>query len=252
MGKISIITITFNNFEELVDTIESLKVIESFKYEIIVINGGHCHKTKEYLEKNNHIISLSEPDKGISDAFNKGVKKATCNYLTFLNSGDFLLNEDHYKKSIIELDKDESLSLTFSSIIKGTETGERLLKPTHKPVGFGIPFPHQSAVYRASIFDEVGYFSLDYKIAMDFDHYLRMYNKDMKSKEILTKPSIKMIGGGISSTQERNAFKENYRALKENNQLTVINKIFYLYRYFKFFIKKLLLAPTKLLSSTNT
>ena len=68
---LSIVTITFNNFEDLMHTIESVRDLEHCEH--IIINGGNCLKTLAYL-KNFSGISVSEPDQGISDAFNKGIK----------------------------------------------------------------------------------------------------------------------------------------------------------------------------------
>ena len=70
---ISIITVTYNNFNDLYRTLDSLKGINGI--EKIVVNGGICNKTKDYLSDFDGVV-ISEPDKGISDAFNKGVSQA--------------------------------------------------------------------------------------------------------------------------------------------------------------------------------
>ena len=88
---ISIITVTYNNFDDLHCTLDSLKKVEGI--EKIVVNGGDCAKTKEYLSDFDG-ISISEPDKGISDAFNKGVSRANGDTVMFINSGDVLLSPD--------------------------------------------------------------------------------------------------------------------------------------------------------------
>ena len=89
---ISIITVTYNNFDDLYRTLDSLEKIDGI--EKIVVNGGECAKTKEYLSDFDG-ISISEPDKGISDAFNKGVSRSTGDNVMFLNSGDILLSPDY-------------------------------------------------------------------------------------------------------------------------------------------------------------
>ena len=70
---ISIITVTYNNFDDLYRTLNSLNKVKGI--EKVVVNGGDCHKTKKYLSAFDG-IAISEPDKGISDAFNKGVSHA--------------------------------------------------------------------------------------------------------------------------------------------------------------------------------
>ena len=95
---ISVVTITYNNFDELQETIQSLDG-SSFE-ELVVINGGSCSKTKSYLEK----LSLegiktkivSESDNGIADAFNKGVVRASEELIIFLNSGDLIGNKNYF------------------------------------------------------------------------------------------------------------------------------------------------------------
>ena len=83
---ISIITVTYNNFDDLHRTLYSLEEIDGI--EKVVVNGGECTKTKEYLS-NFDGIAISEPDKGISDAFNKGVSRASGDTLMFLNKTMF-------------------------------------------------------------------------------------------------------------------------------------------------------------------
>ena len=65
---LSVVTLTFNNYHELIKTINSLKGIDSV--ESVIVNGGSCIETKEFLEKNSQYTSISESDNGISDAFN--------------------------------------------------------------------------------------------------------------------------------------------------------------------------------------
>ena len=89
---LSIITVTYNNFDDLYRTLNSLNEVEGI--EKVVVNGGECHKTKEYLSAFDG-IAISEPDKGISDAFNKGVSHANGENVMFLNSGDILLSTDY-------------------------------------------------------------------------------------------------------------------------------------------------------------
>ena len=89
---ISIITVTYNNFDDLYRTLCSLEKIEGI--EKVVVNGGYCAKTKDYLSDFDG-VAISEPDKGISDAFNKGVSKASGENVMFLNSGDVLLSPDY-------------------------------------------------------------------------------------------------------------------------------------------------------------
>ena len=100
MQKLSIITINYNNFEGLNRTLKSVINQNLKNFEYIVIDGGSTDGSKELIEKYADKISywVSEPDRGIYHAMNKGIVKASGEYLLFMNSGDlfynnFILNE---------------------------------------------------------------------------------------------------------------------------------------------------------------
>ena len=111
---ISIITVTYNNFQDLYLTLNSLENIEGI--EKIVVNGGDCPKTKEYLSDFDG-ITISEPDKGISDAFNKGVNKASGDNVMFLNSGDILLSPDYLREAETIINYNSEISFVHSDLV---------------------------------------------------------------------------------------------------------------------------------------
>ena len=141
---ISIITVTFNNFDDLYRTLNSLNKVKGI--EKIVVNGGECTKTKEYLS-NFDGIAISEPDKGISDAFNKGVSHANGENVMFLNSGDILLSPDylHEAENIIKFNPEISFvhsDLVFEDRISG-DIRLTALQPFFfkaPPLGRGMPY----------------------------------------------------------------------------------------------------------------
>ncbi|MBT3716507.1 MAG: glycosyltransferase, partial [Deltaproteobacteria bacterium] len=92
---ISVITVTYNNYYDLHRTLASLENVEGI--ENVVINGGDCEKTKKLLYDFKGVV-ISEPDRGISDAFNKGVIAANGENMMFLNSGDVLLSPEYLKE----------------------------------------------------------------------------------------------------------------------------------------------------------
>lgn len=98
--KLSIITINLNNYEGLKRTIESVITQTFTDYELIVIDGGSTDGSRELIEQYSNHISFwcSEPDKGIYNAMNKGIIHAHGEWLQFLNSGDWLYNENILKK----------------------------------------------------------------------------------------------------------------------------------------------------------
>ncbi len=143
---ISIITVTYNNFDDLHRTLDSLEKIDGI--EKVVVNGGECAKTKEYLSDLDGIV-ISEPDKGISDAFNKGVSRANGDNVMFLNSGDVLLSQDYLQEAekIIKFNPEISFvhsDSLFDDRISGTIYMEPLKSTFFSvvPLGRGMPYNH--------------------------------------------------------------------------------------------------------------
>lgn len=224
---ISVITITFNNYEELIETLDSIKDVKDIQS--VVVNGGSCKKTKLFLETYQG-IALSEKDKGISDAFNKGINLSTGDALMFLNSGDKLIDPTYLDDVNALLKSTPEVSLFYSDIIYNDNMlGPRRIKvkeiQDENEAHHGMPYPHQSMIIRKAAFDKVGGFSLDLKIAMDFDLILRMMKAGFTKKLYIPKASVEMDGGGISSTHELACIKENQMLLKKHGYYTFKNAL---------------------------
>lgn len=216
---ISIVTITFNNFDELKLTLNSIQNVSNI--ESIVINGGSCPNTKEFL-KTHKGISITEKDSGISDAFNKGLKLASGEAVMFLNSGDTLIDET-YLKEVDELLKNRSdISYVHSDILyDDMMLGPIHIKSTSRPrsLAKGMPYPHQSLIIRKSIFNHVGEFDKSFRLVMDYDLILRMYKINSKGYHI-PRMTVRMDGGGVSSKSDYRILNENFKALRKNHFLT--------------------------------
>lgn len=235
---ISIITITYNNFDQLVKTLNSIpksEIVES-----VVINGGDCKKTKEFLEHYSG-KSISEKDEGIADAFNTGIKLSSGDYILFLNSGDVLISKDYLNKANSFLDKNPNIAFVHSNIVFCDQLGAELfIKPQMKNVGRGMPYNHQTMVVRKKIFDEVGTFKKQLKYAMDFDLVVRMEKKELIGYYINEEAVVKMDGEGISVIREIDSIKECYSVLKSEKYFTLKNMTGYFIRYSLYIIRKLL------------
>ena len=154
---LSIITITYNNYNELIKTLGSIP--HSNLIESIVINGGDCKDTPEFL-KTYSAKSLSEKDEGIADAFNKGVKLSSGNYVMFLNSGDELVDKSYLENAITILENNQNYGFVHSNLIFiDSNENELYMKPQMKSLGRGMPFLHPTMVVRKQLFDQIGYFN---------------------------------------------------------------------------------------------
>ncbi len=234
---ISVVTITFNNTSELIETLATLKSAGGI--ESVVVNGGSCNKAKELLYKNK-IKSISEKDYGISDAFNKGLFLSSCESITFLNSGDFLIDSTYYERADEILVKNPEIDFIYADIIfVHKSSGEHIVKPGDIRIG-DMPFPHPSLIVRRRVFEEIGTFDKNYKLAMDYEFVYRMIKHGCKGYYLLGAPVVKMIGDGVSSSNGKEGLRERAKALKSNDLWSFKRKRKNLELYIKHIVRELL------------
>lgn len=174
MHKISIITVNFNNKKGLAKTIDSVLTQTYSNIEYIIIDGGSTDGSKELIEQYTSSITywISEKDKGIYDAMNKGITHATGDYLLFLNSGDFFISvnvlNDIFGKKIYK----ELLIIGRQYYInqKGKITSSRHLIPEDICEDFfwSNTLPHQATFINKNLLDQIGGFDLKYKVVADW------------------------------------------------------------------------------------
>ena len=222
---ISIISITLNNFEELLNTVESVRGLDNCEH--IIINGGSCPKTSEFL-KGYSGKTVSEPDLGISDAFNKGIRYSQGEAVIMLNSADILIDPTYPKKAMKILHEHPEIDFVHADLIfEDSLIGPYIMRPLrtqnnfHPNIGRGMPYRHQSMVVRKSIYDKVGLFNLNY-ICSDYDWVCRWELISKKSNRIAYylqgDPVIKMDGAGISSVQEGKIISEAIQIIGERSK----------------------------------
>lgn len=212
---LSIVTITFNNFEELLHTVESVRDLEHCEH--IIINGGNCLKTLAFL-KNYSGRSISEPDQGISDAFNKGVQHSHGDAVMMLNSGDILLDRTYPEQALLILAKHPEVNFVHADeLYDDALIGKFVMQPLRfqnnlKPnIGRGMPYRHQTMIVRKTVYDKVGLFDLNY-ITSDYDWLCRweasLTETGGSAYYFQGKPVVKMDGGGVTVTQEWKVMRE--------------------------------------------
>lgn len=227
MGRfilISVVTITFNNCAELRDTLRSIAGVPSI--ESVVINGGTSGDSLTLL-KNHTGTVVNEKDEGISDAFNKGATHSKGRGVAYLNSGDLLLDREYYLWADRVLTEDPSVSFTYSDIVfVDPNTGESVMKPRGRDrhdLGAGMPFPHPSMVVRREIFEKIGGFSKEYKIAMDFDFVVRLLSAGYRGA-YYPHATVKMDGRGVSTSREDQAILECKKSLLQHDEFSGKNR----------------------------
>jgi glycosyltransferase involved in cell wall biosynthesis len=219
MPRLSIITVTFNAVEELPQTLISLEPITHQDIEIVVVDGGSKDGTVEWIQAHPEKVHawISEKDKGIYDAMNKGLKLAKGEFVWFLNAGDYLFNAESLKELF---QQDASFDLYYGDTemisLNGTSLGlrrggvpEQLTVDTLKT---GMKVSHQSLIVRRSIAPE---FDASYRLTGDLDWLIRLVKKDIKIKN-LNKIVSKFTIGGASGQQWWKAMKERWRCLEHH------------------------------------
>ena len=228
---LSIVTITLNNFEELLNTVESVGDIDGCEH--IIINGGKCPRTLWFLQGFSG-KSISEPDQGIADAFNKGVQYSNGEAIIMLNSGDTLIDRTYPSRASQILDQYPDIDfvhadLIFEDKLIGPYVMQplRLMNSLYPNIGRGMPYRHQSMVVRKKVYDRVGLFDMEY-ICCDYDWVCRwemgLKNSKGKAYYLPGNPVIIMDGGGISSTNESKLILEAFQIISHHNKNIVFLK----------------------------
>jgi glycosyltransferase len=238
---LSVITLTFNNYEELLQTLQSLEPVAD--KEVIVINGGSCERTKRLLATTSLVaVSISEKDRGIADAFNKGIGLSKGDALCFLNSGDRLNSPEYLKQAVARLRQNSEFGFIHGNMLLEDEiAGLISVRPPLCDVGWAQPFLFPTILWRRSVFDRVGLFDLSYKIAMDFEFILRVKKLGIEGSYLDDEEAVIMDGRGISNRRDLAAVKESFRALEATGLMTPKRYVLIMTRFARIYIKKILL-----------
>ena len=217
--KFSIITVTYNAGAVLEDTIQSV-ITQSYRnVEYIIIDGGSKDRTLEIIEKyKEHIHTVvSEPDNGLYDAMNKGIRTATGDYLCFLNAGDALHEEDTLQLMVHSITGTELPDVIYGETAIVDEEGHflrmrRLSAPetlTWKSFKAGMVVCHQAFFVRR---DRVVPYYLHYRFSADFDWCIRI----MKQSRTLHNTHLILIdylNEGMTTRNRKASLKERFRIM---------------------------------------
>lgn len=225
--RISIITATYNSEKTLHDTLLSLENQTYPDIEYIIIDGASKDNTLLVVQNNCTRVSkiISEPDKGIYDALNKGIKTATGDVIGFLHSDD-LLAYDNAIADIVDTFQEKGCDAVYGDLeyVSQADTAKRVrlwksgaFSRTKMQLGW-MP-PHPSFYMKRSRYLELGHFSLNYNISADYDSLLRYILKNKVAVAYLPKVLVKMRVGGISNRSFSSMVSkslEDIRVMKNN------------------------------------
>tara|TARA_B110000046_G_scaffold52469_1_gene58670 strand:- start:1796 stop:2542 length:747 start_codon:yes stop_codon:yes gene_type:complete len=223
--KLSLITVSYNSELTIRDTLESVKNQSNRDLEYIVIDGGSTDGTIEILKDYSNIIDkiVSEPDKGIYDAMNKGIEIATGDIVGILNSDDTFYSNTVINE-VISFHKKNKIQASIGNISQYTKSGKliRLYCSNSwvvKDLKFGFMPAHPSIFFEKELFNIFGNYSLDYKIAADYELIVRFFLKQKIIWKYSNIHTTKMLIGGASSNgivSYINITREIIKALNDN------------------------------------
>ncbi len=237
----SLITVVLNNDKFLEETIKSV-LKQSYKnFEYIIIDGGSKDKSLDIIKKYASKIDywISERDKGIYDAFNKGMSLAKGDFIGIINSDD-IYTKNSLKIISKYINKYKDIDFIFGSVKKhwGILHG---YKPNKIFYSWGFYSSHSTGFFlKNAAAKEVGLYNLKYKYHADYDYFYRLIAIH-KMKGIATKKS-EITGifrrGGFSSKQSfNNLFKEELRIRWDHRQNIFLLLVIFIYKFFKHFNK---------------
>ncbi len=224
---ISIITVVYNGEESLEETIESVINQSYDNVEYIIIDGGSTDGTVDIIKKYEDKIDywVSESDKGIADAFNKGINASSGEFLYFLNCGDILYSND----SLLEVIQNIKIKFCDMLVYKIAMVDEdrNILQVAGKHIGlkkqkYRNYLPHQGMIIKKELFKKFGEYDMEYKLGMDYEWSTRLINAEKNLKIFFFDDVLcKMLEGGVSQTNYIGTFLAYHKARIKNK---IINR----------------------------
>ena len=229
--KVSIITVCFNSQKTIRKTIKSV-ISQSYKnYEYIIIDGGSTDNTIKIINEYKKCISvfISEKDKGIYDAINKGIKKSTGSVVSILHSDDIFYDNQTTKEVMSYFSSNSKLDCLIGNTLITKNNSKKVIR-NYKANSFkkwmlylGFSPPHPSTFFSKKIYKKFGLYNKKYNIAGDFEFYVRIFLKQNILLRIVNKNFILMKSGGRSSESLKSNFissNEIIKSFKDNNLYT--------------------------------
>lgn len=226
---VSIITITYNAEKFLEKTIQSILNQNNPNFEYLIIDGASKDRTadiiKKYEQKCPNLKWISEPDKGLYDAMNKGMHLATGDFVWFINAGDKLYDNNTVQTVIDTIEAHPNCDVVYGqSLIIDEEDkplGERhKIAPkilTKKSLLNGLVVCHQSIVVRKAIAPD---YDLQYRISADYDWTCKVLTQSKENCYIDHYISRFMVAG-VSSRQRKKSWLERFKIMKKHFGLCV-------------------------------
>lgn len=221
--KISILTVCFNSAVTIRDTIESVLAQTYPNIEYIIVDGASTDNTLAIIGEYQNSIAriISEPDQGLYDAMNKGIQAASGNIIGILNSDDIYENTNVISDIAAHFAAHPHSDLIFGDVVfvkpDQLDTVTRHYDAQHFKawkLRFGWMPPHPATFIRKTAYQQIGLYSLDYKISADYEMFVRMLLVKRLTYTRINKVLVRMRAGGISSSGIRSNIRLNAEIVK--------------------------------------
>ena len=246
---VSVITVVFNNAQNISGAIESVLSQSYDPIEYVVIDGGSTDGTAEIINQYKDAISfcISEPDNGIYDALNKGIINSTGKYIAILHSDDLFCDEN-VVADMVEALIEKNAEFAFSNMVIVDQKENNVIRYYQSNffsewlLRIGWMPPHPTCLLERELHDEFGLYNTKYKIAGDYDFFLRIFFGRKIRWAHVNRVTVKMRHGGISNSGMYGKlliYSEIKKSLDSNGvwSLTVFQVLRYLIRIMELVIR---------------
>ncbi len=233
--KITVVTVCLNAEKYIEQTIASVAEQTYENIEYLVVDGNSTDNTLDLIKKNEGVIDkwISEPDNGIADAMNKGIELSSGDFLLFLNADDYFYSNEALEKCVNHIE-DECKIAAFNIIFSRTNGASFILKPrgfnwwNH----FKMGVYHQGVLCHREVFRKIGHFDTQFKLALDYDLFLRAHKYGIDTRPYDETLSI-MRDTGISSRLDWASlsyrFSEEKRVHEKNCSSSLLRVCYWIY-----------------------
>lgn len=227
MKKISLITVCFNSESSVIDTLKSVSNQTYGNIEHIIIDGGSTDSTMELVGQygSRVVKSISEKDKGIYDAYNKGLSFATGEIIGFINSDDFYFSDEVIRK-VMSVFEDPSIEACHANLIYVDPINTKIIKRLWSSWDFkdsdfkkgSIP-AHPTVFFRRDVYERFGKFDINFKLVADHDFLLKTFYVNKIKSVYIDDIWVRMRSGGATGGNLKSIIKQNLeiRAAQKKN-----------------------------------
>lgn len=218
---LTVVTVTYNCRSTIESTIDSVQNQHGADFNHLVIDGGSTDGTLEIVRAHHHIQTISEPDDGIYDAMNKGIRLASGDIIGFLNGDDIYQDGDVLRTVIEAFARDPQLDIVYGDLVYISADGtNRVVRNwvtgDYYPDFFddGKVPPHPSLFVRRSVLMDTDGFDTSFRIAADYELMFRLMKIEGRRSRYIPSTFVRMRLGGASNKSLRNVRRGNAEVIR--------------------------------------